>query len=225
MDAPSLQPGKMGLGGAHYWIKSKDILRITISLTFIIVSLYFSLLRATNTAYVNRHCNIILDHPFDFSQLSLELRRTPKSNEPFILTGSICCWCQDRKQRRGKHRGFLAKLRLNSYWPVLPSIFRTNVWSLANKLDELKTWTLVSSLMFFMGTWLSNDVLNSVVDLEGYPIFRTDRTAATSDKGKGGSVCTYINKTWCVDSVIVDKYCSANLEHMIVNSKPYYKFT
>lgn len=94
-----------------------------------------------------------------------------------------------------------AKLRLNPHRPALPSIFLENVRSLTSKLDELKIWTISQrrlmdcNLMFFMETWLCNDVSNSVVDLNGRTIFRADRVATASGKSKGGGVCIYVNKT------------------------------
>lgn len=97
-----------------------------------------------------------------------------------------------------------------------------------NKMDELKIWTLTQkwlmdcNVMFFTETWLCNDVPNSVVHMDGRSLFRADRVAATSGKNKGGGVCIYVNKSWCKDSVIVDTYCSADLEFLIIKCRPFY---
>jgi len=102
------------------------------------------------------------------------------------------------------------------------------VRSLMNKMDELKIWTLTQkwlmdcNVMFFTETWLCNDVPNSVVHMDGRSFFRADRVAATCGKNKGGGVCIYVNKSWCTDSVIVDTYCSADLEFLIIKCRPFY---
>ena len=78
------------------------------------------------------------------------------------------------------------------------------------------------NVMFFTETWLNNDIPTSAVELEGRSIFRADRTVATTGKSRGGGLCIYVNKTWCMDCVTVSAHCSADLEYLIVRCRPFY---
>ena len=53
-----------------------------------------------------------------------------------------------------------------------------------------------ASLMYFTETWLSENVADSHVNIEGFSIFRADRTN-TSRKIKGGGLCVLVNEQWC----------------------------
>ncbi|KAK1896784.1 Autophagy-related protein 9 [Dissostichus eleginoides] len=163
-----------------------------IVLLYLIILCVFARFSWANYSYsrqslldINHRCiNIVLDYQFNFGELPPELVKPPESRGEIHPTGSSRRRRRDRKQRRGKRGGLRAKLRLNPNRPALPSIFLANVRSLANKLDELKIWTLTQrrlmdrSLMFFSETWLSSIVPNGVVDLQGRTVFRADRVAA-----------------------------------------------
>ena len=63
-----------------------------------------------------------------------------------------------------------------------------NATSLDNKLDEFKVVvdTYCPEIIAVSETWFKN---NSIVNVTGYNIYRTDRC----DRRKGGGVCLYIN--------------------------------
>ena len=147
-----------------------------------------------------------------------------RRKETLILTGGG----RRRSQRWGKSGGLRVKLRINSHRSALPSIFLANMRSLVNKLDELKIWTLTQKGLwnavscFFSETWLSSDVSNRVMELEGHTLLRADRSATASCKSHGGGVCIYLNKAWCTDSVVVDTHCSADLEFLFIKCRAFY---
>ncbi|XP_058013047.1 uncharacterized protein LOC131185023 [Ahaetulla prasina] len=110
----------------------------------------------------------------------------------------------------------------------LPSIFLTNIRSLANKMDEIRLLNKYysdfrnSAVLCFSETWLNESIENSSLNIPGFQIERSDRIPETSGKKKGGGLCLYINTTWCQDFNIIYKFCDNNLETLIINCKPYY---
>ena len=80
-----------------------------------------------------------------------------------------------------------------------------------------------ASLMCFTEIWLSANVADSHVNIEGFSIFRTDRTK-DSGKLKGGGLCVFENEQWCHHNNITIKYksCSQNAEIFIIGLRPYY---
>ncbi|KAG7509816.1 hypothetical protein JOB18_005576 [Solea senegalensis] len=70
-------------------------------------------------------------------QLIPDISRAPEGTHSTWPGGSARRRRRDRKQRRGKHIGIRAKLKLTPQRFALPSIFLANVWSLVNKMDEL----------------------------------------------------------------------------------------
>lgn len=57
-------------------------------------------------------------------------------------------------------------------------LFHINVQSLVNKIDLIRIWVDLtdSEIMAFSETWLKKSVTNDMVKIEGYNVFRTDRT-------------------------------------------------
>ena len=71
----------------------------------------------------------------------------------------------------------------------------TNAQSVVNKLSEI-TNLLVTQDIYVLGvaeTWLNNEIKDSELKIEGYNIFRRDRTR--SDKKTGGGVMAYVKDT------------------------------
>ena len=68
-----------------------------------------------------------------------------------------------------------------------------------------------ASLMCFTETWLSENVADSHVNIEGFSIFCADRTI-DSGKLKGGGLCVFVNDQWCHPNNITIKHksCSKN---------------
>ncbi|XP_015259301.1 PREDICTED: protein NLRC3-like [Cyprinodon variegatus] len=77
--------------------------------------------------------------------------------------------------------------------------------TLSNKMDELallmrRNKDLSSScVLCFTETWISGQIPDSALHLEGFQLLRADRSAELSGKTKGGGVCFYINNSWSTD--------------------------
>ncbi|XP_058010955.1 uncharacterized protein LOC131184050 [Ahaetulla prasina] len=132
-----------------------------------------------------------------------------------------------KRRKRGKRAGILNRLRSRIKTP-LPSIFLTNIRSLANKMDEILLLNKYysdfrnSAVLCFSETWLNESIENSSLNIPGFQIERSDRIPETSGKKKGGGLCLYISRNWCQDFKIIYKFCDNNLETLIINCKPYY---
>ena len=133
-----------------------------------------------------------------------------------------------RKLKRGKRAGIKARLKTKPTRPAVPTILLSNVRSLENKLDELrlmrgslKVWR-DCCLFIFTESWLHENIPDEAVQLEGTTLFRADRDAASSGKSRGGGLCIYINKDWCVNAASVAQHCSELVEFSIVICRPFY---
>ncbi len=105
---------------------------------------------------------------------------------------------RDHRSTRNHNSGIfsnrrnLRKIKLGSNASyTLPSLFLSNSRSLVNKIDELSgTVSLLSlDIVVITETWLSPNVSNSAINLNGFSIFRRDRR----DGRRGEGVCVYIN--------------------------------
>ena len=92
-----------------------------------------------------------------------------------------------------RNRCNLRKIKLsnNASHTSLPSLFLSNTRSLANKIDELcgTVSSLSPDIVVITETWLSPNVNNSAINLNGFSTFRHDR----QDGRRGGGVCVYVN--------------------------------
>ena len=106
------------------------------------------------------------------------------------------------KRKRGKKGGVKQRLRELGCKPYLPSLILGNVRSLQNKMEELCSNVKYAnefgsaSQTCFTETWWSENIADSHVNIEGFAIFRADRTN-DSGKTKGGSLCVFVNEQWC----------------------------
>lgn len=66
--------------------------------------------------------------------------------------------------------------------------FHLNVCSVVNKIDLIRIWgeSTNSDIMVLSETWLNESIANSMINIDGYNVFRSDRTK------KGGGVAIYI---------------------------------
>ena len=72
---------------------------------------------------------------------------------------------------------------------------RNDARSLVNKIELSSTVSNYSAdIVVITETWLSNNVDNSVIGLNGFSTFRLDR----SDGRRGGAVCVYVNNRFPV---------------------------
>ena len=95
---------------------------------------------------------------------------------------TVLCQKTFVKGREEKKGGVKQRLRKLGCKPYLPSLILGNVRSLQNKMEELCVNVKYAnefrsaSLMCFTETWLSENVADSHVNIEGFSIFRADRT-------------------------------------------------
>lgn len=132
-----------------------------------------------------------------------------------------------RPRRRGKRGGIRLRLRNRGNKPPLPSMILSNVRSLRNKIEELRTLSRIcyeyreSCLMAFTETWLHPDVPNSLVELEGFSLVQADRDV-TSGKTRGGGVCVYIRDEWCSQYTVRESLCNPDVELLCLSLRPFY---
>ena len=132
------------------------------------------------------------------------------------------------RRQRGKRAGALARLRKRGSRTPLPGIFLTNVNSLCNKMDELRCLVAKNkdyhsaAVYAITETWLSEDVPDAAVQLEGFQLHRADRDTLSSGKVCCGGVCFFVNESWCTDVSVIKQYCSNALEFIIINCRPFY---
>lgn len=131
------------------------------------------------------------------------------------------------RRRRGKRGGLHARLKARATRPPLPSLLLTNVRSLENKMDELRTRTTTQReireccALIFTETWTTDNTPDSAIQLQTHSVHRGDRTSA-SGKNKGGGVCVYTNDRWCLDTQVMEKHCSVDIEVLMVKCRPFY---
>ena len=108
---------------------------------------------------------------------------------------SVRITARDHRSTRNYNSGILSncrKIKLGSNISyTLPSLFLSNSRSLVNKIDELSgTISLLSlDIVVIRETWLSPNVSNLAINLNGFSIFRRDRR----DGRRGGGVCVSVN--------------------------------
>jgi hypothetical protein len=106
----------------------------------------------------------------------------------------------------------------------LQSILLANVQSLGNKLDEVRSRISYQldikncNILCFTESWLNDDM---DIQLAGYTLQRLDRTAH-SKKTRGGSLCIFVNNSWCTKSKEVSRFCSPEVEYLMINCRPHY---
>ena len=115
------------------------------------------------------------------------------------------------RRKRGKKVGVKQRLRKLGCKPYLPSLILGNVQSLQNKMEEhcanvkYANEFHSASPMCYSKTWLSENVTDSHVNIEGFSISRADRTN-DSGKLKGGGMCVFMNEQWCHPNYIAIKH-------------------
>ncbi len=97
------------------------------------------------------------------------------------LTGSLPegmkMRCLQRPRKRGRRGGVRQRLRKRGSRPPLPSMILSNVRSLRNKMDTLRTLTRgcfeyrESCIMLFTETWLHPEIPDGLVEIEGHFIY------------------------------------------------------
>ena len=124
----------------------------------------------------------------------------------------------------GKRSGCLVRIRQRVANLPLPSVLLANVQSLGKKWDELKAHISYQrdikncNTLYFTESWLNDDIKN--IQLVGYTLYRQDLTAA-SGKTQGGSLCIYVNNSWCTISKEVSRFYSPEVEYLMISCRPH----
>jgi len=136
----------------------------------------------------------------------------------------------ERKQRkRGRRGGIKARNKRRKSRPFLPAVLFGNSRMLGNKLDELHCCTKWcqdyrdASAIAFVETWFHCNNTNDETTLDGFHLYRRDRTEE-SLKSKGGGVCIYVNNRWAHanNTTLVNNICTPDIEVLTVNIRPFY---
>lgn len=107
-------------------------------------------------------------------------------------------------RRRGRRGGIRQRLRWIGNRPPLPSMILSNVRTLKRKMDELRNASACyeyreSSIMVFTETCLRPDVPDSLCEVEGFSLIRSDRSE-TSGKDRG-AVSVFLSMTNGADNI------------------------
>ena len=162
--------------------------------------------------------------PIVYSRDQLLALRTAAKGDKHQIPAEIL-----RKTRRGRRGGRILREKRNSARPVLPSVIMGNTRSLANKADELAALARFereyrdASLMIFTETWLTEQIPDSTVAVEGFSLIRADRTEE-SGKKKGGGLAVFVSDRWCKPEhvTVKERICNRDIELLAVSMRPYY---
>ena len=153
---------------------------------------------------------------------------SPSDIPPIPFDLKRCCSknCATRR-KRGRRGGLRLRLRRRKFKPALPTVTLANVRSLTNKMDELRYLATQkreyrnSCAICLSETWLNENITDEIIDIDGFKVFRGDRSHA-SRKSIGGGVCMYVNTKWCVNTVVKKSLCTPDLEVLCVSCRPFY---
>ena len=92
--------------------------------------------------------------------------------------------------------------KARNHKPYFPVIIIGNAQSSEDKLDKLSARVKfrheyrTCSIMCYTETWLTDAFRESHVKMDGFSLFRSDRTK-DSGKKNGSGVCLFVNEKWC----------------------------
>jgi hypothetical protein len=164
--------------------------------------------------------HLILDKDFFFNKSDTkDLLQTPDKVQIPVI-------CMTKRQRyRGRRLGCLVGIRWRVSNPPLSAVLLANVQSLDNKMDELRSrlsyqWDIKNcNILCFTKLWLNDNMDN--IQLVWFSVHRQDRTAV-SGKTRGGGLCLFVNNSWCTKSKEVLRFCSPEVEYIMISCRPHY---
>ena len=134
---------------------------------------------------------------------------------------------QTHQRKRGRKGGVRQRLRRKKTRAPLPSMIVSNARSLKPKMDELRRQAKVcyefpeACVMTITETWLNKDIPDSLLEIGGFSLIRTDRNEH-SWKGKAGGIGVYVNGQWCRQHTTKDIMCNPNVELLCLSLRPFY---
>ncbi len=75
--------------------------------------------------------------------------------------------------------------------------------------------------MFHTETWLQEDFLDPLVQVQGFTNVHMDRNI-NSGKERGGGICVFIKDSWSNNYTMKDTVCTLDLESICLNLRPFY---
>lgn len=148
-----------------------------------------------------------------------------KHKQPSVTVGPVtrCILRRQRGQKGGvRRRNFIQKKV-----PV-PAIVFGNVRSIVSNIDDLAASVKYhhafknASAIGICETWLESVIGDDTVSIDGYDIYRADRDLSRSGKQSGGGIAWYINRLWCTNVSVNQRFCSKDLELLHLVCRPHY---
>lgn len=131
-----------------------------------------------------------------------------------------------RSRKRGRRGGIRQRVRRRGNRPPLPSVVMGNVRSLRRKMEELRINAKVcyeyreAGIVALTETWLNQDIPDSLFELDGFSLVRSDRTELAG-KCRGG-IAVYIWNDWCTQFTVRERVCNPDLELLCLSLRPLY---
>ena len=178
------------------------------------------------------HCNILNYSSYELRSINLSLQGTDIRHDVISALKLLRIHNNERfnckARKRGKQGGvILRNKRLKGKTP-LPQVILSNVRSIRNKIDELRSLIKYdsdyrqSSIICLTETWLNSKDLDVMYNIDGFSLIRSDRDAVTSNKSCGGGIAFYIKKLWCTNYYIHSKLCTPHIELLALGLRPFY---
>lgn len=101
-----------------------------------------------------------------------------------------------------------------------------NARSIVNKLDLLHSLLAFdstyskSAILMITETWLNDQETSP--DFDNYIVLRADRSAALTGKSRGGGLLMLVNKNYCTNATVKQRFCDADIEFMRIVLRPSY---
>ncbi|KAL2103161.1 hypothetical protein ACEWY4_000029 [Coilia grayii] len=157
----------------------------------------------------------------------LALRHLPTLPPPPFLSDIPAELRRPTRRKRGRRGGIRNRLRRRYTKPPLPAIILSNLRSLNNKIDDLRTHARYcsefreASLLCLTESWLQSNAPDSLFEINGFTLIRLDRDK-NSGKCKGGGICVFLNDQWCRQFTVKDTICDSNVEMLCLTLRPFY---
>ena len=132
-----------------------------------------------------------------------------------------------KRNRRGRRGGVRERLKRRGVKKTpLPVVTFGNVQSVKLKLDLLagncKFYREYreSAIIALTETWLREQDADSIAEINGFTMIRSDRRGL--DRDRGGGVAAYVNDRWCTQVTVKESFCNDDIEYLVISCRPFY---
>ena len=131
-----------------------------------------------------------------------------------------------RSKKRGKRAGIRLRIQPSNTKVPLPGLLLTNAQSIVTKSDELfalvkdRKMNKLVQMICISESWLSSKIPDQQIALDGYALFRKDRSASETGKTIGGGLLVYIDESWSKNNRLIHEYADSSLELMTLKCRP-----